>query len=115
MATPPIFVADRDGPDIAVFRSVGKAEGFLEPIDVLNGESDLYDAEGHELSVSVHARRTVISADGPLARATLTERLRQFFEATGVEMPSQSDWRTFIESSAAAIEGWERQPRRARR
>lgn len=85
-----------------------EAEGFLEPIDVRNGEFDLYDGDGCLLSASVDGRRTVITSTGVPAREALAGHLQQFFEATHIQMPSQSDWQSFVESSATAIGRWQR-------
>jgi len=112
---PPIFVVPTDGGgDLFVYFKVFDAESELEPIDVANHEYELYDVEGRELSASIDGRRTVISADGLSARDVLTEHLRRFFHAIDVQMPSQSDWRSFAELSAATIEEWESH-RRGRR
>lgn len=114
---PPIFVVPTDGAvDLFVYFNVGDVEGDLEPIDVLNDEYELYDGDGQLLSASVVGRRTVVSSAGGPAREALVGRLQRFFEATDIEMPSQSDWSSFVESSAASIEWWQRQsPRRRER
>lgn len=106
---PPIFVVPTDGAvDLFVYFKVRDAEGDLEPVDVLNHEYELYDGEGRELSASVHGRQTVISSDGRPARAALTDRLRRFFEATEIDTPPQDDWKAFVDSSAKAVEEWQR-------
>src|SRR5262249_4776397 len=110
LAMLPIFVVDRHGCDIEVFRSVEEAEGHLEPIDVRNREFEVYDAAGQELSVVTDGNRTRISRDGRVAREALTDRLVRFLRAADIQVPSPSDWPTFVESSAAAIERW--RPRR---
>lgn len=113
---PPIFVVPTDrSVDLFVYFDVSDAEGDLEPIDVRNHEYELYDGDGRALEVSVQGRRTVISTEGSLARAALTDRLQRFFEATGIEMPPQFEWRTFIESSANAVEEWQRERAHRRR
>lgn len=112
---PPIFVVPTDGAvDLFVYFKVHDAEGDLEPVDVLNHEYELYDGEGRELSASVHGRQTVISSDGRPARAALTDRLRRFFEATEIDTPPQDDWKAFVDSSAKAVEEWQRARTRRR-
>jgi hypothetical protein len=105
---PPIFAADRHGPDIAVFRSVAAAEGFLEPVDVRNEENEVYDAEGRRLLATLSGRRTILRTTGDEPdRDALASRLREFFDAARIDPPPQSDWKSFVESSARAIEQWE--------
>ena len=48
-------------------------------------------------------------------KLNITDRLQRFFEATGIEMPPQFEWRTFIESSANAVEEWQRERAHRRR
>lgn len=45
---PPIIVDNRG--DVLIFDSVGKAERYLEPIDIRNQEYVIYDSEGHRLA-----------------------------------------------------------------
>jgi hypothetical protein len=48
---PPI-VADNKG-DVLVFDSVDKAERYLEPIDIRNGEYVIYDRDGRRINGTV--------------------------------------------------------------
>lgn len=48
---PPI-IADNYG-DVLVFESLAKAESYLEPIDIRNGEYTVFDSEGRLLKQSV--------------------------------------------------------------
>jgi hypothetical protein len=46
------IIADNRG-DVLAFDSVPKAEAYMEPIDILNGEYVVYDSEGYILKPSV--------------------------------------------------------------
>jgi hypothetical protein len=48
---PPLFVID--GYDIAVFDSIEKVVGHLEPIDVANNEQDIFDSDGRRIELAV--------------------------------------------------------------
>lgn len=65
---PPIFAVARHGIDVSVFASVEGAEGFLEPIDVVNEEDVLYDALGRGLVASVEGKRTRIRTESETPR-----------------------------------------------
>ena len=61
------IIADNFG-DVLVFESVEKAETYMEPVDIRNGEYVIYDAEGYLLKpsivkVSKWRERVVLSRD----------------------------------------------------
>jgi hypothetical protein len=47
----PIIV--NDSGDVLVFTTVAKAESYLEPIDILKGENEVYDSDGVRLTASI--------------------------------------------------------------
>lgn len=58
-------VLDRSG-DITFFKTVTKAERYIEPIDVENGEYFAFDAQGRLLSLSVVGNAVVITDRNPV-------------------------------------------------
>jgi hypothetical protein len=48
---PPIIALE--GNSILIFKSVGEAEGYLEPVDVENGEYRVFDTQGHLLRLEI--------------------------------------------------------------
>lgn len=102
----PIFVAEADGPDMAVFRSRAEAEGFIEPPDA---DAVVFDGLGCRLRVDVQRGRTFLSvADNAAPRdPELVSRLRKFSESAHLELPaSPDDWPTFIQTAASLVEEW---------
>lgn len=51
----PILVIENG--DISIFKSVNKAQRYLEPIDVKNSEYVAYDRDGHLLSLTISQKR----------------------------------------------------------
>ena len=84
----PIIVYEHG--DVLVFTEKGKAESYLEPVDVLNNEYVAYDSTGLVLKLRVvdePVEHVVIGVDGPPERQPelLTSILRRFFSKIGIE------------------------------
>ena len=88
--TNPIIVHENG--DVLVFDSVEKAETYLEPIDVLNGEYTTYDSVGILLKLSVidKLKKVRIEVYEPIENChdELMEILRNFFLRVGIEADS---------------------------
>jgi hypothetical protein len=76
MQTP--IIANNRG-DVSVFATAGDATSYAEPIDIRNGEYEVYDASGRHLAFQVIGNRaTLISLeDQPTKQAVLAELLRK--------------------------------------
>ena len=74
----PIVVAE--GWDIILFKTVADAESYLEPIDVINGIFDGYDAEGRLLKfeTNVNEVRIYAAEEEPAHSGELERLLRGF-------------------------------------
>lgn len=108
---PPIFVADAEGVDLAIFRSVATAEGFIEPADILNRDAVVFDGLGRRLTATLDGRRTrlALPEQAKPHDPELVQRIRSLSEAAslGVEADTESrDWTAFVDSAASAIEEW---------
>lgn len=111
MVTTPIFVGDVDGPDLAVFRTVAEAEGFIEPPDVRNHDVVAYDSSGQRLEIEVESRRTRLrrARSATPQDPALVSRIAALAAAEHLEITASSDdWEAFIEAAARAIESWMR-------
>jgi hypothetical protein len=77
--------------DVLIFDSVEKAERYIEPIDVLNGEYVAYDSEGRLLHPIIESPFKVVlmPAEGEAGHAQeLHEVLIDFFKRIG----TSKDW-----------------------
>jgi hypothetical protein len=85
---PPLFLDNRG--DHLVFESVEAAQGYLEAIDVENGEYVGYDSEGRALSLSTTGNRVVVGAAEaqPEHAPELRQLLVDFSRALGVSEES---------------------------
>lgn len=110
--TPPIFVADCDGVDVAAFRSVADAEAWIEPPDVLRGDFAAFDAQGRRLRAELKGRRTLLTvSEHAVPRdPELVARIKRLADATHLDIDaSVHGWDEFIDSAATKIEAWMRE------
>lgn len=107
--TPPIFVTDRNGVDVAVFYSIAEAEGFMEPVDVKAGEFVVFDAKGRHLDIAIDRGRTIVTVSNEIERrAELVARINDFLEAVGASVEtSLKDWERFVKAAALRIHEWQ--------
>ena len=79
------IIATENG-DVTFFASLGEAAAYMEPIDVRNGECQVFDATGKLLEpIATAPIVTIIESEKPSESAQLTEILRSFFVASGVD------------------------------
>ena len=71
----PIFVVS-DGSDVMLFERVEAAEGWLEAIDVLNQEFEIFDADGRRLQATAESDESSVVIGDSAGRAPEPERLR---------------------------------------
>ena len=82
---PAVIVEERECGDLHVFRSRAEAEGYLEAIDVENGEYEAFDAEGFPLTLGVDGRRVKIerTTDAAPQKEEVEAKLRRFVGFAG--------------------------------
>jgi hypothetical protein len=85
MSTPLPLIVVTDNGEILVFTSKAKAESYLEPIDVRDGEYVAYDPEGRLFSIGVQTQEQRLLGD---VRTELPERVVVRAEE---EIPAHSD------------------------
>lgn len=83
-----VIVEERECRDLHVFRSVEEATGYLEAIDVENGEYEAFDAEGFPLTLSVAGSRVRIERTSgvPPKKEEVEAKLRSFVGDAGASM-----------------------------
>jgi hypothetical protein len=111
VVSPPIFVADADGVDVAVFRTLAEAEAFIEPPDVRRHDVVVFDGLGRRLAAEVKGNRTHLfeSPDAVAHDPALISRITALSDAAHLQIDASLDeWGGFIEAAARAIEAWMR-------
>jgi hypothetical protein len=99
MSSSPIVVIERESGEVYLFKSVAHAEGYLEPIDVENGEYDAFESDGAVLILSVVTTsgqehvEIVTHPYAPPVPDTLRDKLKQYLGA-------MNEWRPEYESMA---------------
>jgi hypothetical protein len=97
MSSSPIVVVERESGEVYLFRRVAHAEGYLEPIDVENGEYDAFESDGAVLTLSVvttSGQEQVEIVTHPDARPvpdTLRAKLRRYLDAMNEWRP-EYEW-----------------------
>jgi hypothetical protein len=99
MSSSPIVVIERESGEVYLFRDVAHAEGYLEAIDVENGEYDAFDSEGTAQALGIVAKsgrkqvEVVRDPDAAPAPDSLRAKLKRYFDA-------MNEWRSEYESMA---------------
>lgn len=110
VAQPPIYVADREGVDIAVFPTVKDAERYIEPIDAVNQEYVVYDVRGRILAVSVDGSHTILAASSEeMFLEELVARINDYLLGLGEvdKVRQPTDLVQFVREAASVI--WDSQ------
>lgn len=81
----PLFVVEHG--DVLIFSSKEIAEKYIEPIDVLNEEYEVYDAQGNIFALSLNNNRrlksrVIIGGTGKKNQAALCNHLISFLNNT---------------------------------
>lgn len=92
-----VVVVERESGEVYLFEDTDKAEAYLEPIDVENGEYDAFGSDGAILTLDVamksgrefvHVARDPISTSSAVA---LRSKLKRYFSA-------RNEWRSEYDS-----------------
>jgi hypothetical protein len=82
----PIIVHNKG--DVLVFETVEAAQGYIEPVDVINNEYVAYDNDGRLLRISVASKNKILIKQDetmPTHAQELSRVLKYFFERIGVD------------------------------
>ncbi len=82
----PVFVVNKDWPDVVAYGSLEEMESDLEEVDVANDEFFAWDKDGRALKLSVRPTRGLAAEAIVSHQVSLQQSLMQYANSVGVEL-----------------------------